>query len=180
MKIKNKYKTAKMAMRKELLEEKNRNYHMDPKKPTEIIHYLEWNKKIHKNGLITNAIIIPLITGAIMIGYTGLIPILIAELISAGINFQCMNIQNYNICRYKIMEEGLKRREENTFKKSYEEFGKAAELVHQTIEEKEELPSIDEIIEKIETREQLEQLKVLLLKTKTEREHEKSKGGKQI
>ena len=60
-KIKKQTKKAKMAMRQEWNEEKNRNYHMNPKKPTEIVAYLEWNKNIHKKGLITNAVLIPII-----------------------------------------------------------------------------------------------------------------------
>ena len=34
----------KIAIRRELNKEQNRNYHMDKNKPTEFINYLNWNK----------------------------------------------------------------------------------------------------------------------------------------
>lgn len=172
-KIKNKYKIAKMAMRKEFYEEKNRNYHMNPKRPTEIRGYLEWNKRVHKNGLIKDSIVITILIGLSISGFTPAIPLLISELMSLGINIQCINIQNYNLCRYKIMEDGLKRREESSLQKSVEEYGEVAEVIHKTIEKEEDLPTIDDIIDNIKTKEQLDQLKLLLLRTKKEREEAK-------
>ena len=50
-------KLAKMAMRKELIEEKNRNYHIDNNRPTEIKKYLLWNKQVHKTGLIKDGVV---------------------------------------------------------------------------------------------------------------------------
>ena len=41
-----------LEWKKELKREKNRNYHMDENAPTEILQYLEWNKQVHKRGLI--------------------------------------------------------------------------------------------------------------------------------
>ena len=95
------YRYEKMAIRKEMNREQNRNYHMDMNKPTEMIYYLNWNKNIHKRGIIINAITIPLLTAATIAGIPFAIPFLIEELASAFINFQCINIQNYNIYRFQ-------------------------------------------------------------------------------
>lgn len=168
-------KFSKMAMRKEFNEEKNRNYHMDKNNPTEIYKYLEWNKDVHKRGIIKNAILIPVIITGMALGAVILTPFLIAELISAGINFECINIQDYNICRYKLMEDRLKKQEESKKKKNIEEFGEAADVIYKTIETKEELPTMTEIIENA-NKEQLDQLRKLLLKEQKERNQEKAKG----
>ena len=74
----------KMAMRKEWHREQNRNYHMDMNKPTEMIYYLNWNKNIHKRGIIINAITIPLLTAATITGIPFAIPFLIEELASTS------------------------------------------------------------------------------------------------
>ena len=72
-------KFAKMAMRKELNTGKNRNYHIDSKKPTEIIEYLNWNKDIHIKGLIKDGIIIALLIGGVILQIPGCIPLLAFE-----------------------------------------------------------------------------------------------------
>ena len=170
-------KFVKMAMRKEFYQEKNRNYHMDPKKPTEIYQYLEWNKEIHKRGIIKDAILIPILIGGAAFSVPGAIPLLIAEIVSAGINFECINIQNYNICRYKIMKEALKKREEQSIQKRITEYGEAAEVIHKTMEKTEDLPSIDDIIHNIQNKEQLRQLREMLIKEQQGRESEKDRGN---
>ena len=87
-----KVKFAKLAMRKELIEEKNRNYHINQNKPTEIIKYLNWNKQIHQRGLIKDGVLIVLLIGGIILQIPGTKLLLVAELLSAGINFECINI----------------------------------------------------------------------------------------
>ena len=176
--IKRNCKFSKMAMRKEYYEEKNRNYHMDPNKPTEIFQYLEWNKKIHKHGLIKNAIFIPILLAGTITNVPGALPLLILETLSAGVNFECINIQNYNLCRLKLIEKGLKRKEEEREKKRVEMYGDAAEVIYKSIEEKEELPTFNEIIDQIKTPEQLRQMRELFQNTLEERAKQKTlKGG---
>lgn len=167
--IKTNFKFEKMAMRKEFNQEKNRNYHMDTNKPTEIYKYLEWNKKIHKRGLIKNAITIPVLTVGTVIQFPGALLLLIAELIGAGINFECVNIQNYNMCRYKLMEERLKSREEKIKQRNIEEYKDASKVIAETIQEKEKLPTIDEIVGNIESKDQLEQLRKMVQQAQKER-----------
>lgn len=175
------FKFSKMAMRKEFHQEKNRNYHLDSKKPTEIYKYLEWNKSVHRRGLIKNSIFIALFIAGMISGYSLAGVLLLLELISTAINFECVNIQNYNICRYKRTKEILEKKEKRQIESNIEEFGQAAEVIHKSIEESEDVPSIEEVISNITDKEQLEQLKKLLIRTKEEREKEKkgeNKGGK--
>ena len=171
-------KIAKMAMRKELNTEKNRNYHIDNNKPTEIIKYLKWNKEVHKKGLIKDAVLIPVLIAGVVFNIPGSIPLLVLEIISAGINFECINIQNYNICRYKKIEKVLQRREENKKKKDIEEYGKAAEVIYKTIEKSDSLPTFDEILNNITDAEQLKQMRELFKVAIEERQKEKKLGGK--
>ena len=173
-KIKENTKFLKMEMRREFNQEKNRNYHINlNNRPTDIYKYLEWNKKVHKKGLIKNIFLILSSTIAVSIGFSQLIPIIILELISAGINFECINIQNYNICRYKIAEGFMKKREEKMIQSKIEKYGEASEIIHKSIKEKEQLPTFDEIISNAKTREQLYQLRELILNEKNKRNEEK-------
>ena len=89
--IKDEVKIAKMAMRKEWNEEKNRNYHMDPNRPTEIIQFLKWNKDVHKKGLIKDGILIPILIAGVVLQIPGTIFLLAYEVLSAAINFECIN-----------------------------------------------------------------------------------------
>ncbi len=159
----------KMAMRKELNQEQNRNYHMSKKHPTEIYPYLEWNKRIHRNGLMKNGVLIPFLIAGSIAHIPGCLPLLIWECISAGINFECVNIQNYSMARYKLVEERLKRQEEQRRQEAIKEYYEASAVIGKQMEKKEDLPSFDEIIDSVENREQLRQLKKLLLKETQDR-----------
>ncbi len=160
--IKRDIKLAKLAVRKEFNEEKNKNYHMDKERPTEIYKYLEWNKLVHIKGLIKDVIVAILSTVALSFGFVGVLPILLYELLDAAINFECINIQNCSICKYKKCEKMLERKESKAIVKGIEEYGAAAEVINKTLEESETLPTFDEIINNIETKEQLEEMKKLI------------------
>lgn len=176
-KIKRNCKFSKMAMRKELNLEKNRNYHLDPNKPTEIFKYLEWNKKIHKHGLIKDAIIAPVLLAGTIMNVPGCLPLFILEVLSAGVNFECVNIQNYNICRLKLMEKSLKRKEQEIEKKNIEMYGDAAEVIYNSVEENDKLPTFDQILDNIKTPEQLKQMRELFQNTQKERAKQKVLAG---
>ena len=51
------HRLNKMLMRKEINRKQNRNYHIDEYLPTSMVHYLEWNKKIHKKFWISTKIV---------------------------------------------------------------------------------------------------------------------------
>ena len=164
-----KAKMDKMQERREFNQEKNRNYHMHRENPTLIIKYLEKNKEIHTNGIIRNAIFGALMIPGVIIGSELALILFLLELISAGINFECINLQNYNIARLTKIADKMKIREERRKVKDAETYKDVAKEIHEAVMEKDEIPSIDDILERVDTPEKLEQLKELLAKVKAER-----------
>ena len=156
------YRYEKMAIRKEMNREQNRNYHMDMNKPTEILHYLEWNKSVHVKGMIKNAVLIPALGVATALGFGIAIPFLLAEIFSLFINFQCINIQNYNICRVKEREQTFQKLAERRLRSNIAQYGEAAKVIDKTLGETEDIPSFKQILENAKTPEELEQLKKLI------------------
>ena len=173
-----------LEWKKEIKREKNRNYHMDENAPTEILQYLEWNKQVHKKGLITNAAVI---TGAaILLGAepmlaealieqapeistlisTHLTPIALSaiglESIGAFVNFQCMNLQNSHIYRFKIMKERLEKKEQRRNDDLVSKYGALAPVYRRCREKSIELPTIQDLINSCETPEELQQLKQMV------------------
>ena len=179
--IERKTKFAKMEIRKEMNQEKNRNYHIDKNRTTEIYKYLEWNKKIHKNSITINMIAIPILITCAAFGIPYLTPLIAVEILSAVVNFECINIQNYNICRYKIIEDKLKKHEEKIKEKNIKDYYEISKVIYNTIEQNEKIPTMKEIIEKINTKEQAKELKEMLIKELSERGYKKeiikAKGG---
>ena len=139
----------KILMRKEYYLSQNRNYHMDLDRPTEMLSYLEYNKRVHMNGLKRNAVFLPIFTG-LSIAFPIVTPLAAYELASTFINFQCVNIQNCNIYRYKKREEKFKKVEERRTQINVRDYGNVSIIVSEKLKEKEdELPTMDEIIESI-------------------------------
>lgn len=159
------YRMQKILLRKELVREQNRNYHIDKSKPSEFIKYLEWNKNIHKNGLKKDAILSAILIIGIATGITSVIPLLVMVFGSALINFQCVNIQNYNIYRFKSKEKTIKKLEEKQQKQDIEKYSAAAHVIDKTFSKTKNVPTLEEIVENIDSIEQLEQLRALLLET---------------
>lgn len=161
------YRQQKLLMRKEFHREQNRNYHMDQNKPTEILHYLNWNKDIHMRGLIKNAIAIPCLAVAAGFGLwpAVVLPFLALEIGASFINFQCVNIQNCNIYRYKMREETMKKLEERRTKRNVEQYAEAGAAVSRSMEKTDDIPSLTQLIDSIQTKEELEQLRTLVRTT---------------
>lgn len=178
------YRRQILEWRKEIKREKNRNYHMDENKPTEIIQYLEWNKHVHQKGLIVNAAVI---TGAaILLGVepklaealmesspaiaeaiTETLPMLAGttiglEGISGLINFQCVNLQNSHIYRYRLTERVLKRQEARKNAQLIEKYGALVPVFEACKKESIEVPTIQDLIDHIETPEQAAQLRQMI------------------
>ena len=160
--IKRSIQFSKMAIRKEMNQEKNRNYHMDSSRPTEIYKYLEWNKSVHEKSLIADGVLIVLTSIAIACGLTIAIPVLIAEIINAGIDFECINIQNWSICKYKRCEEAIKKKQFRKISHNIDNYGDVASEIDKAISNSEKLPSTGEIISNIEDQEKLDQMMRLI------------------
>lgn len=178
------YREQKMLFRKEMNREQNRNYHLDRKRPSDTLRYLNWNKSVHKNGLITNMISISVLTGIALVGIPAAIPFIALETVSAFINFQCINTQNYNIYRLEQKREVFRKIEDRHKRKSETEYGDAAEAINSIMQEKSktdkptELPSINEIIGSM-NKEQLMQFRSMIKKEQQERMQisQDKKGG---
>lgn len=157
-KIINHYRNLKLLMRKELVREQNRNYHMDTNRPAEFIEYLKINKNIHKNGLLTDGIALVGLSIAAAYGITGVIPLIVLSAGSAFINFQCINIQNYNIYRYEEKKEALKKLQEKRQKNKIKKYGIGANVIRETFNKVEEIPTKKDIKNNIQTQEEKEQI----------------------
>lgn len=173
-------RNQKIAMRREWNREENRNYHMDENKPTEFLYYLNWNKDVHKKGLIRNAITIAAATGALALGVAPALAgtLLACEIFGAFINFQCVNIQNSHIYRFKMLEPALRKREKKKNQQNVQNYSNAAKVYARTIEQTMDVPTIQQMIENVRTPEELAEIRKMLAtvsaqnaKRKQQREH---------
>lgn len=167
--IKYKAKMDKLQERREFYQERNRNYHIHKENPSQIIKYLETNKKIHLKGIKRNAILGGIMIPCIFLGSELAIILFIIELISAGINFQCINLQNYNICRLTKIKDKMEQREARIRERDAERYKDISKEIHEAVMETDKIPTIEEILARADTPEKLEQLKQLLAKTKSQR-----------
>ena len=175
-----------LLSRKENNSKQNRNYHINMENPTEFVKYLKRNKQIHVNGLIRNGIyyliIIPLIVFGnpffSIIGYT----LFGWNTISTIINFECINLQNYNLKRFELSKEKIRRIKEKKQDLEIKKYGKISEIVSREFCKSDDIPKMEDIVGNITTKEELEQMKSLLLKySNSEKPKEKKlkmgKGG---
>ncbi len=158
------YRRQKMLIRKEYHSEKNRNYHLDMDRPTELLPYLYWNKEVHQKGMIRNAVFIAGATASLVLGVAPIVAsiVLAAELGGLFINFQCVNIQNCNIYRYKKREPVLKKMAERHDARNVQKYSEAATAVNRVMESTTELPSWRQVVEGTKTPEELRQLRELI------------------
>lgn len=161
--IVNYYRYEKLKFKKENIKKENRNYHIDLNHPAEFVRHLNNNKKIHVVGLKINVILVlamvifinfmtnPALFWYLFLGY---------EVLSAIINFQCINLQNYNLCRFENerMKQLLEKMEEKRNKEYSRKIGEGSKAVAKAFECTEEIPSLDEVIAQITTNEQAIQL----------------------
>jgi len=180
--ILNNYHKRILESRKEQNSKRNRNYHINRDNPMDIIRYLKNNKKIHQRGLIKNGIIylilIPLFFTGIPLYIT--IPLTLINSISSAINFECINLQNYNIKRIENKSEQLEYYRKRKEEKDLERYKDIIHVVSDKINNSKEIPSKEEVVAQLTTREQIKQMRNLLLSysegdTKEEKEKEKAK-----
>lgn len=159
------YQNQKLAFRRELVYKQNRNYHYNTNYPTKFIKYLEWNKKVHINGIkkdICMLVGVPVLS--VLLGNpspTISTILMLASVSSLAINFECVNLQNYNLYRfqnektYQILEK-VEERRRNT---NLEKLGSSIVPVAKAVTEDIALPTIDQVVSKITTVEQATRLK---------------------
>ena len=171
--IRFKYNCKKMFFKRELVEKKNRNYHMTLSNANGFYRYLAWNKKIHMNGIIKNVICI---TGSLMaMGITSgvlssvALGYLIYNAICLGVNFECVNLQNYNMERFNEKKELLQKLEQRQKNSDAKNYSKVGETIYNKLKESVEMPKQEEVISSISSLDELRQLRSLALEVKRQR-----------
>lgn len=172
-KIRFKYNCKKMTFQRELVEKKNRNYHMTCNNASEFYKYLLWNKKVHVNGIIKNLFCI---TGCgIALAFTSgfwfgaACCYLGYNLLSLGVNFQCVNLQNYNICRFDEKREVLKKMEMRKRESDVKNYALVGEAICKKLESSVEKPKSTDVVASMTSVEELLQLRKLALDVKRQR-----------
>lgn len=158
------YQNQKLAFRKEIVYKQNRNYHYNINYPTRFIKYLEWNKKIHIKGikkditLLIGTIVVTLLLGNPAPIISGLL--IITNAINLFIDFECVNLQNYNLERFQKKETYalLEKVEEKKQNENLEKLGESIEPVAKAITNQVELPTVHQVTNEIKTIEQTRKL----------------------
>ncbi len=170
--IKKLYQQQILITHREYNLEENRNYHMRFSNPTEIISYLKYNKAVHKSALTRNLVLAIVASSFIVIGVgTGIAASFIAvQTICAIKNWQCINLQDYNICRFELHKKALEEKQRRTREQNDRKYYAANKVIEQaldTTKEKSTIPSPEEIISSITSIEQCQQMKEMLLSMRT-------------
>lgn len=168
------YNFKKMSFKKELRDKKNRNYHIDFNNASKFKDYLLWNKKVHRDGMIWNGIWISLCSLALFFT-SGIASVLTSiwlgyNILALGVNFECVNLQNYNILRFEEKEEVLKKLERRSKKRDVKNFAKVGERIYNKLCNRVEIPRSSDVVSDITDKEELEQLRRLALEVKEQRQ----------
>ena len=105
--------------------------------------------------------------------------ILIYSTICLGIDFQCVNLQNYNICRFEEKKELLSKIEDRKRNSDIKNYSNVSNKVYEKLKTSIETPKSIEVVKSLTTKQELEELRKLLLEIKNQRQdnNTKSKGG---
>ena len=175
------YQLLKLEARKEHNQERNLNYHINAHNPTEIFDYLEWNKSVHKRGLKKDLILLAISILGISLGQMIFIPLALFELLSAGVDFQCINLQDYNLCKLEIIRPRLESMFQRQVEREMEEHGEAVHMIDSTMKKKAQNGDsrpvqIGDLVEG-RSPEELRRLRNYLLSKIEERRREESQMG---
>ncbi len=158
------HQNQKLVFRKELTYRQNRNYHYNENYPTKFIKYLEWNKRLHIKGMKKDTVVlIGTVVFTLLLGNP--LPLVSAVLIlknaiSLIIDFECVNLQNYNLCRFQKKETYalLEKIEEKKREENLEKLRESIQPVSKVVTNQVELPSVNQVVNEISTLEQTRQL----------------------
>ena len=158
--IKENSRRQKLAARKEINWEQNRNYHIDSNRPTEVLEYLNFNKRVHESGMLFNIVALTVLSTLVTMEIIPAIALtlMFGEATSLFINFQCVNLQNLNIYRIKKDEDKIKRIENKTNERNIRRYSKGAEAIGRALQSTYEIPTAEQVVQKIESKEETEQL----------------------
>lgn len=166
--LEKRYQYQVRMFRKEWNHEQNRNYHLNETNPDEFLGWLRWNKEVHLTGLAINTIMIPLMAVGTVVTSGIADPIccsiLIYQMLSAGINFACINLQDYNYCRVMLQKEKLDRIAARKRKIEIQKYGTLADKLKPTLEKEKQMPTTSQILDSLTTIEDLKAMRNLLEK----------------
>ncbi len=159
--IKIKFNYLKMLNKREDTYEMNRNYHLFGNRFSELLTYLNYNKRIHIKGMIMDTALIPVLVAGSFINPL-LIPMVALDLASLFINFQCVNLQNYNIYKIEKNKDKLLMREQRAVRKTQENYSDGVRAINKIMESPE--LTIEDKLKSIQTqKESLIQMRELIL-----------------
>ena len=84
--------------------------------------------------------------------------------------FECVNLQNYNLCRYEKREDTLVKIERRSRDRDVKNFAKVGEKIYNKLCNRIEIPKSSEVVSSITDKEELEQLRKLALEVKEQRQ----------
>lgn len=160
-------KISKLKNRKEWNKEENRNYHLDTRHPTEIINYLNWNKKVHQKSLKKDIIFISILSLGTFYSLPLTLPLLIISCGSTIIDLECINLQEHSIAEYELCKQVLIKKEREDTLKRKKEFIEAKKLIGDITLQNRRILTIEEVIGSIKTKEQAEQIKAWAISMQT-------------
>ncbi len=171
--IRFKYNQLKLAFEKENINRQNRNYHLDLENIDLSKQYLLWNRGVHVRGLVISGIL-TIACGIGMTVLTGGLAVVMGMgcALEAGamiVNFQCINLQNYNLCRLEKSRANLLKIEERRRKILVERYANIGSVVYEKMTTDVDLSKKTDIIDNVSNIEQLQELRELALAVKQER-----------
>lgn len=158
------YQLKKLTLRKEIAYKQNRNYHYNPNYPTEFVNFIRENRRIHIRGLIIDALemIILFITFPVIIEISPVLFGIVSAVVALATikDFECINLQNYNLCRFenKKMKIKLQKLEEYKAQENLKKLSEGSKPIANAITKNIEIPTIDQIVEQVVTQKEQEQL----------------------
>ena len=159
--IKIKFNYLKMLNKREDTYEMNRNYHLFGNRFSELLTYLKYNKSVHVKGMIMDTALIPVLVAGSFINPV-FIPMVALDIASLFINFQCVNLQNYNIYKIEKNKDKLLGREQRTVRKTQENYSDGVRTINKIMESPE--LSMEDKLKSIQTqKESLIQMRELIL-----------------
>lgn len=157
----------KLKYRKELATSQNRNYHYNKDCPSECIEYLKSNRSIHIRGLRNNLITILLIflISCVLITISPMLIITLysLEVLSIIINFECINLQNYNLERLENERtlKVLKKRENERIEADIKKYRGCSKVVAARLMSDISIPTTEEISSEIKNVNDAQELRVM-------------------
>lgn len=159
------FNREKLRARIEYNNNENRNYHFNTLNPNETLNYLNINKKIHINGIKSNLLYIAISTVGIIFIKSITIPLIISislNCISIFINFECINLQNYNITRIEQKLEKLTKIRKHKLSQKIKLYKNISKSLAPLLERDKKVPSKEDIVECIQTKEETLELELLI------------------